>query len=198
MSEIRTISAAELGQTDLRQALILDVRAPMEYSEKRLAAPSALAPLFELDPEDVERRNGILPDTPIFTLCVTDARARKAAAKLTAAGFTDVRVIEGGLTACQKAGLATTGQAQPKTGEVSASLDRQVRLVAGSLSLIFILLGIFVHRAFFLAALFIGAGQVFSGITNWCGMAMLLMRAPWNRATSCPIGGGKSPGAGCQ
>ena len=203
MSAVRTISAKDLHALDLQQMLIVDVRTPMEFAEKRLARPTAFAPVAELNPQDLALRSGVLQDTPILTLCASGRRAQTAAAKFMEAGFTDVRVIEGGLAACQEAGPPTTGQGQPKTAETSPALDRQVRLAAGALSLLFILLGIFVHGVFFLGALFVGAGQVFSGLTNWCGLAMLLMRAPWNKKTacasgSCAIGGGKSPGASCQ
>ena len=202
MTAPKSISAQALRQKDLKQALIVDVRTPMEFAEKRLAHPATLAPVTELDPHMVALRSGVLPETPIFTLCASGKRAQAAAAKFAEAGFTDVTVIEGGLAACKEAGFATVGQALPKTGETSPTLDRQVRLVAGALTVLFVLLGLLVHKIFLLGALFIGCGQIFSGLTNWCGLALLLTRAPWNKkgctGGACPIGGGKSPGASCQ
>ena len=202
MTAVNSISAQALLHKDLKQALIVDVRTPMEFAEKRLALPAALAPVTELDPHMVALRSGALPTTPIYTLCASGKRAQTAAAKFAEAGFTDITVIEGGLAACKEAGFATVGQALPKTGETSPTLDRQVRLVAGALTALFALLGLFVHKAFLLGALFIGCGQVFSGLTNWCGLALLLTRASWNKkgctGGACPIGGGKSPGASCQ
>ena len=202
MTTVKSISAQALRQKDLKQALIVDVRTPMEFAEKRLVLPTTLAPVTELDPHMVALRSGALADTPIYTLCASGRRAQTAAAKFAEAGFTDITVIEGGLAACKEAGFPTTGQALPKTGETSATLDRQVRLVAGALTALFVLLGLFVHKAFLLGALFIGCGQVFSGLTNWCGLALLLTRAPWNKkgcsGGACPIGAGKSPGASCQ
>ena len=202
MTAVNSISAQALLHKDLKQALIVDVRTPMEFAEKRLALPAALAPVTELDPHMVALRSGALPTTPIYTLCASGKRAQTAAAKFAEAGFTDITVIEGGLAACKEAGFATVGQALPKTGETSPTLDRQVRLVAGALTALFVLLGLFVHKAFLLGALFIGCGQVFSGLTNWCGLALLLTRAPWNKkgcaGAACPIGAGKSPGASCQ
>lgn len=151
----------------------------------------------------VALRSGALPETPIFTLCASGKRAQAAAAKFAEAGFADVTVIEGGLAACKEAGFATVGQALPKTGETSPTLDRQVRLVAGALTALFVLLGLFVHKVFLLAgALFIGCGQVFSGLTNWCGLALLLTRAPWEQKglhwRGLPHRRGQSPGASCQ
>ena len=202
MTAVKSISAQALRQKDLKQALVVDVRTPMEFAEKRLAHPATLAPVTELDPHMVALRSGVLPETPIFTLCARGKRAQAAAAKFAEAGFTDIAVIEGGLAACKEAGFPTAGQALPKTGETSPTLDRQVRLVAGALTVLFVLLGLLVHKIFLLGALFIGCGQVFSGLTNWCGLALLLTRAPWNKkgctGGACPIGAGKSPGASCQ
>jgi Rhodanese-related sulfurtransferase len=202
MTSVKSISAQALLQKDITQALVVDVRTPMEFAEKRLAHPATLAPVTELEPRDVALRSGALQTTPIYTLCASGRRAQTAAAKFVDAGFADVTVIEGGLGACKDAGFATVGQALPKTGETSPTLDRQVRLAAGALTAAFVLLGLLVHPAFLLGALFVGCGQVFSGLTNWCGLALLLARAPWNNkgcaGAACPIGAGKSPGASCQ
>jgi predicted branched-subunit amino acid permease len=53
--------------------------------------------------------------------------------------------------------------------------------VAGSLVLIGVLLGWFVHRGFFGLSAFVGAGLVFAGITDFCGMGLLLAKLPWNK-----------------
>jgi hypothetical protein len=42
-------------------------------------------------------------------------------------------------------------------------------------------LGWFVHPGFFLLSAFVGAGLMFAGATDWCGMGLLLARAPWNQ-----------------
>jgi hypothetical protein len=60
-------------------------------------------------------------------------------------------------------------------------LERQVRIAAGSLVLIGAMLGWFVHPYWIGLSAFIGAGLVFAGITDTCGMAMLLSRMPWNQ-----------------
>jgi len=44
------------------------------------------------------------------------------------------------------------------------------------------LLGWFVSPWWLLLSGFIGAGLVFAGATDTCGMAMMLSRMPWNRA----------------
>ena len=61
------------------------------------------------------------------------------------------------------------------------SIERQVRIIAGSLVLIGMVLGWFVHRGFFGLAAFVGAGLVFAGVTDFCSMGLLLAKLPWNR-----------------
>jgi hypothetical protein len=47
--------------------------------------------------------------------------------------------------------------------------------------LIGILLAWLVHPAFVGLSAFVGGGLVFSGITDTCGMGMILARMPWNQ-----------------
>jgi hypothetical protein len=64
------------------------------------------------------------------------------------------------------------------------SLERQVRIVAGALVLSGTLLGVFVHPLLFILPGFVGGGLMFAGITDICGMGMLLARMPWNKVTN--------------
>jgi Protein of unknown function (DUF2892) len=50
------------------------------------------------------------------------------------------------------------------------SLERQVRIAVGALVLIGFLLGWLVSQWFFILCGFLGAGLVFAGITDICGM----------------------------
>jgi hypothetical protein len=61
-------------------------------------------------------------------------------------------------------------------------LQRQVQIGAGSLALAGTLLGILLSPWFFVVPAFVGAGLITAGVTGFCGMAHVLMRAPWNRA----------------
>jgi hypothetical protein len=64
-----------------------------------------------------------------------------------------------------------------------------VRIAAGALVLVGVALGTFVHPYLLGLAAFVGAGLVFAGVTDTCGMGLALARMPWNRAadqdTSC-------------
>ena len=64
------------------------------------------------------------------------------------------------------------------------SLERQVRIAAGLLSVLGVIVGAAIHPAGYLLSALIGAGLVFAGITNSCGMSMILARLPWNQASA--------------
>ena len=56
-----------------------------------------------------------------------------------------------------------------------------VAIAAGLLVLLGVLLGFLAHPALFGLSAFVGAGLVFAGITDFCGMGLLLAKMPWNR-----------------
>ncbi len=112
---------------------------------------------------------------PVYLLCASGIRATKAAEQLKRAGLDDVVVVEGGTNAWAAAGLPVV------RGRKTISIERQVRIGAGTLVLIGTGLGWFVHPAFFILSAFVGAGLVFAGVTDICGMAIVLAKAPWNR-----------------
>ena len=43
-------------------------------------------------------------------------------------------------------------------------------------------LGWMIHPAFISLSAFVGAGLVFSGITDTCAMGIMLAKMPWNKA----------------
>ena len=100
----------------------------------------------------------------------------KVCQKLEAAGFTHIVNVEGGTLAWPAAGLPVV------EGKKVMSLERQVRIAAGSLVVIGAAVGLFVHPGWLGLSAFIGAGLVFAGVTDTCGMGMMIAKMPWNRA----------------
>ncbi len=158
-----------------RKLDLIDVRTPAEFRELH-ADGARLVPLDALDPRAVmESRTGTNHE-PLYVLCRSGSRGQKACEKFQAEGYTNVVNVEGGTLAWEAAGLPVV------RGKKTISLERQVRIAAGSLVLIGTLLGAFVNPWFLALSGFVGAGLVFAGVTDTCGMAMLLVRMPWNQA----------------
>ena len=160
---------------------LIDVRTPVEFQEVHASAARNV-PLDRLDPAAFPK------DRPIFVICRSGGRGRQACERLIAAGLANVTNVEGGTLAWIECGLPVV------RGRKMISLERQVRIAAGSLVLIGLLLGWFVHEAFFGLSGFVGAGLVFAGITDTCGMGLMLARMPWNRVNTgtCAVQGGVS------
>jgi rhodanese-related sulfurtransferase len=157
-----------------RRIDLIDVRTPVEYRELHVAAAQNV-PLEKLDPATVmQGRNGS-GDESLYLICRSGTRGRQACEKFLAAGFTNVMNVEGGTLACVECGLPVV------RGKKTISLERQVRIAAGSLVLLGVLLGWLVHPIFFGVSAFVGAGLVFASITDTCGMGMMLARMPWNQ-----------------
>jgi len=173
MSIITPQELAELCNTGKKVDLV-DVRTPVEYREVHVEVARNV-PLDQLDAKVLmQGRNGSVNE-PLYVICHSGSRGQQACEKFLKAGFSNVVNIEGGTLACVEAGLPVV------RGKTAISLERQVRIAAGSLVLLGALLGWFVHPAFIGLSAFVGAGLVFAGVTDTCGMGMILARMPWNQ-----------------
>lgn len=99
-----------------------------------------------------------------------------------AAGLENLHVLDGGMNAWIAAGLPVV------QGRKNLSLERQVRIAAGALAATGGLLAAILHPAFGWLAAFVGGGLVFAGLTDLCGMAMLLARLSYDRPVTCDVG----------
>ena len=174
MSAINVIELKKLLDRNPSLPLI-DVRTPVEFAGEHVPGARNF-PLDKLNPKRLID-NGELPaGAPVYVLCRSGKRAEKASQEFLAAGYENTVVVEGGTLAWIAADLPV------KHGEVkSISLERQVRIAAGALVLTGVILGWRVHPGFIGISGFVGAGLIFAGITDWCGMGLLLAKAPWNQ-----------------
>jgi rhodanese-related sulfurtransferase len=162
--------------------LVVDVRLPAEYRAVHLE-PSLSMPLDEI----AARRDALPRDRELVLLCRTGSRARLAAGELPGLR---TRVLEGGIVAWQEAGHPVI------EGKPHVSLERQVRIVAGAAAAIGGGLALAASPWFGLVPMFVGAGLVYAGLTDRCGMAMLLGKLPYNRRAAEPSGTCAAPVGG--
>lgn len=164
--DVTTISCEEARTKMQNGAILLDVREYPEWLESHVHG-ARLIPLGNIknDPQCAALGDEVL------LLCRTDRRATEAAKCIAAAGVTKPIVITGGMTAWKAAGLPTlNAEGSP------ISLERQVRIGAGAL----VLLGLLIPKIRVIAYL-VPCGLIFAGVTDWCGMAKVLTKMPWNR-----------------
>lgn len=114
--------------------------------------------------------------TPIYLLCKGGTRATKAAQQFIAAGIANVCVVTGGTEACVAANVPVERGAKSVI-----PLDGQVRIAIGALILVFMLLARTVHYSIGYLIPAMAIALIVSGLTGFCGMALLLGKAPWNQ-----------------
>ncbi len=176
---MKTISPAELNKRldSGTPIALLDVRTPAEH--EKIHVPGVhLVPVDDLDPDTLAATDGFSKDRTIYILCHSGARAERAARKMEGKGFRDCVVVEGGTAAWAAAGLPVN-----RTNRQTLPLNRQVQLVAGTMALAGAVLAVTVAPGWIFLSGFVGFGLVLAGATDFCPMAILLAKMPWNQGS---------------
>ena len=159
-------------------AQLLDVRTPGEFAAAHVPG-AKLIPLGDLDPAAFRRERGA-EEIPVYVLCQSGGRARKAIEKLERAGVHGCVLVEGGTQGWIDAGLPVT---RGKSNVLP--LMRQVQITVASFRPWARFSRSPSTRSLPSSRCVMGCGLMFAGITGTCGMALLLAKMPWNRAQSC-------------
>lgn len=154
-------------------AVLVDIRERDEHAREKIANTRHHA-VSVLDREHPAHPG----DSVLIFHCKSGARTRQHAARIATAcpAGIETYILDGGIDAWKKAGLPVVlDRSQP------ISIMRQVQIVAGSLVLLGVILGVTVSPGFYALSGFVGAGLAFAGISGFCGMARVLELMPWNR-----------------
>jgi rhodanese-related sulfurtransferase len=156
---------------------LMDVRSAGEFAASHV--PGAV----NIPLEEIERRLGDLnAEQTLVLVCKSGTRAGIAAEFLKDKRG-NLAVLQGGTEAWRKAGLPLVVSAKSRW-----ALERQVRLAAGLLLLSSVVLSLSVYPPMVYLAGFVGLGLTAAGLTDFCPMAILLAKMPWNRASkSAPV-----------
>lgn len=170
-----------LTSTDLRERLqspspplILDVRTPAEFETAHITG-SYNVPLDVVKSrraDVIDRLNG---DEIVF-VCRSGQRAAQAQQLLASDRPATGRVLEGGLLDWASNGFDI------ERGTKRWELERQVRLVAGSIVLTSVVGSVAVPKLKWAAAV-IGGGLTFAAVSNTCAMATALSKLPYNKGS---------------
>ncbi|GGK94034.1 sulfurtransferase [Sphaerisporangium melleum] len=176
MSRIDAISARSLIAAN-PDVLVVDVRTPAEFETAHIDGAINLP----LDQVDAHLRR-IVSDAGgrMLLICQSGNRAERAHRALIGAGMTDVVILDGGMNAWIASG-APVDHGRPRW-----SLERQVRLVAGSIVFASVVAGLWIPAALIVAAV-IGSGLTLAALTGTCAMGLLLAKLPYNRASGVDV-----------
>lgn len=177
---------AAISSTELRELLesteplkplrILDVRTPAEFETAHIRG-SHNVPLDVLDKHGSEVVQQLDQDDDVVLVCKSGQRSAQAAALLHNAGLAGGRVLEKGITDWEGRGFGVD------RGVERWDLERQVRLLAGSLVVASVVASTAVPRLKWLAAA-VGSGLAYAAVTNTCAMASALAKLPYNRGAT--------------
>lgn len=156
------------------ELLIIDVREPSEYAHERI--PNSInVPLNEMGKKDLSA----FKDKTVVFHCRSGNRTKLNERILANTPFKKKFCLDGGLIAWKTAGLQTEKM-------VVAPIDimRQVQLIVSTMILSGLGLSYFISPYFLVLPLIAGTGLMVAGLTGFCGMAVLLSYAPWNKTAA--------------
>ena len=157
--------------------VVIDVRSAAEFESMHIRGSyNVPLPLLSEHTDELAARLG----SRVVLVCQSGVRAEQARQRLASAGIDTAYVLTGGAP-----GFAAAGGDVVK-GKGRWDLERQVRLVAGSLVMLGLAGGKFVSPKIRTVAGVIGAGLTFSAATNTCAMGKAISALPWNKATKEP------------
>ena len=153
------------------QTKILDVRSALEFSQMHIENS------INIPIDMIAAKIGELSQSKqsYLVLCHSGTRAAMAADMLMQSGIHTTKVIEGGIARWQKEKLAVI------KGQGGISLERQVRIIAGTLVLLGIIMSWRLHWTFLFIPAFVSCGLIYAGLSDNCLMGMLLMKLPYNK-----------------
>jgi rhodanese-related sulfurtransferase len=171
-----TVSSEELRDRLASDAppRLLDVRTAAEFETAHIAGAYNV-PIDVVRgrrAEIIERLSG-----DVVFVCQSGQRAAQAEEVLRSAGLDSGTVLKGGIAGWENSGFDVD------RGTERWAIERQVRLVAGSIVLSSVLSSIAVPRLKWLAAA-IGGGLTFAAVSNTCAMGTALSKLPYNRGSS--------------
>jgi rhodanese-related sulfurtransferase len=171
-------TGAVLHSSELRDRLnsdapprVLDVRTPGEFETSHIVGAYNV-PLDVIRERKAEIVDGLSGD--VVFVCRSGQRATQAYELLRGAGLSRGSVLDGGIVAWEGGGFDVD------RGTERWELERQVRLVAGSIVLSSVVGSIALPKLKWLAAA-IGGGLTFAAVSNTCAMASVLSKLPYNR-----------------
>ena len=164
----------EINPKDIRPTdLVLDVRTVAEHDKMALTMPHWHVDIAHLNPIKFIKEHGLDGSKTLYILCRRGGRSMTAAEKFNRIGFTNIAVIKGGILNAQKEGMQIIYSH-------SISMERQVRITAGGIVMIGILLG-FLSSWFYCLSALMAFSLIIGGIRGRCPLVYVLSEMPWNQ-----------------
>lgn len=156
---------------------ILDVRTPAEFESAHIPG-SYNVPLDTLGEHAEELARHV--NAPLMLVCRSGHRASTACERLASSGMPNLHILAGGIQSWDD------GRRPVRRGRERWDLERQVRLVAGSIVLTGVAASVFVPWTRYISGA-VGLGLTVAALSNTCTMGMLLAKLPYNRRSGSDV-----------
>jgi rhodanese-related sulfurtransferase len=173
---IKNISVAELHAMTLqgKGLVIIDVRTCAEFDRGHI--PGAM----NLHGDALkEHLRGLPVSITTVVVCQSGGRSQVACQTLKTE-YPKLINVDGGTTAWIRAGLPIEMESNIMQQTSESQLRRQTHLVAGTMLITALSMGLSGHPAWFYLACLPAFGLMFDAITGICPMTLILKKAPWN------------------
>lgn len=167
---------------------LIDVRTPVEFREVHVRLLTTCRSTNWIVRKRLAFHKHKSVDGPLFVICKSGGRGKQACEKIVAAGCSTLSTLK---VERQRGNRLACGS----SGKKAMSLERQVRIAAGRDGVGWRSRFKFIVAVFGLTA-FVGAGLMFAGITDTCGMGMILARMSWNQVSK-PASSSSTSGMSC-
>jgi rhodanese-related sulfurtransferase len=169
-----TLEGLLTERADIR---ILDVRTPAEFESAHIPG-SYNVPLDTLGEHTDELSRHIRE--PLMLVCRSGNRATTACERLAASGMPNLHVLDGGIQSWDD------GRRPVRRGRQRWDLERQVRLVAGTIVVAGVGASVFAPWTRYISGA-VGLGLAVAALSNTCTMGMLLAKLPYNRTSTIDV-----------
>ncbi|WP_144627314.1 rhodanese-like domain-containing protein [Arthrobacter woluwensis] len=157
--------------------VVIDVRSASEFESIHIRGSyNVPLPLLSEYTDELAGRLG----SRVVLVCQSGVRAEQARQRLLEAGIDTAYVLTGGVPGFAEAG------GEVVRGRDRWDLERQVRLMSGSLVVLGLVGGEFISPKVRALAGVIGAGLAVSAATNTCAMVRAISAMPWNKTAKEP------------
>ncbi len=171
------ISPQHALQIQQAGAIVIDVCTPAEFGDEHIIN-SFNKPLDKINIL-IGSIKILTKDKKVLLTCRKGTRAALA--------YEQLKELDAEISVIDEGNFGWSNASLPMYRNTSSplSIERQVRIGAGSIGLIGSLLAYFVSINFIFIPIIIGAGLLNAGLTAWCGMGILLSKMPWNKNAHC-------------
>jgi rhodanese-related sulfurtransferase len=175
MTQLSQMAPTEvLGRLEAGDITLIDIREADEFAREHIKGAINM-PFSDLEAGKLK----ISSDLDVVFHCRSGMRTQANCQALTRHAGKPASVLGNGLEAWKRSGLPVS-----ENRSAPLEINRQVQMAAGSLILIGAISAMTIHPAFIWLSAMVGGGLVFAGLSGWCGLAVLMSHAPWNRRVS--------------